>query len=1552
VSATIGGPVLSLTTASGTMNARLASAIFTAYILTTDFYIGRGVGTGTIETATSSTQVLGTNTSFTTQLEVGMQLEVSGTVLGIIDSITDDITLTLAANAAVAGPTQDYTYGPKGTITASTSSTTVTGSGTNFDTQLTAGMILNDTAGTTIGVIASITNATSLTLEENSLLALSGQQYGYGRGVYGVSVTSSGQGYQVGDSIIIPGSSINGGSTNNNATVTVTAVGSLGEVNTATIAGTPNISADQVRHVSTVNGVLNITGVDLSGDTVQLTVNYGDSDIFPGQINKQKVKVYQQPTYTSSVEPTSVAAWVTGTGAIFDVFSPLFTTTNILPSYGVTIVNGGSGYYDGNDLINDPSVLYIDGAEVGGVSGVNDVTIVVTLTGASGEILQARVSGLANTTINEYYVKAVSATQVQLYLNSTFTAVVDTATFDYVVGDYVYLPQPYYVDTSIVTYEDRLYVCTQSNNDETFDYAKWSQITSDDSRLNALDRIVAFYKPSDNMPGLDLTQLVKGISYPYNTYMGNPFSPDEEMTLDTVLADQPFYPIDVDIQSIIWDGNRYVGVADTPSYSVSLISTDGISWSINKISDQVLLVKDLFYTGGQYFLSTNNQATPMIVSYDAVNWITKGPFTPYDRTEYGDTGFDSSSLLVPANYLNDTTYNNGTFYSVGDDIIRSTDGINWTQAYSFGTVFERKLNSITYVSSIYFTGYVAVGFGQEYSSGADTAAPTLSNISVIVYSLDGNTWTTVPTITNYGFNSVTSGNNTIVTVGDNANIYRSLNGSNWIACTISGSAITNSINSVVYGSSAFIAVGDTGTILRSTDGITWTQITSSSITTENLNSVTWTGTAYIIAGDNGVILTSTTGTTWTAGTVLTTNPTTYNVQGPTFLDGYGPEELVSGVVTDDLSMYVKTMPGSGWSATIYQNNGFTMKSFITTPNASKQISFAGIAETPVQLALFVIDNTTDIGYRLYEGITTTGTNPYTYTVDWITKTITLNATLASTVSVMVEIYEVGNGKQLARTTTDETPLLNAVTYSYMQLDFLYTPSVFSTPIVYHNGVRMVYGTDYILGNNNGLTTIEFAAVYDPAVDFMSVTVFGETAPQLGYSVPETQVFAYSGSSVFALSNAMGATNIANAVVEKNGVRLIKTTDYSITGTTLTVTASLTTNDIISVTSYNDTTNQALVTDTFAGKTVANITFVDNASNPTSVLTGIPHGLTTGDTVRIDGLSGSVQLNNNTYVVAVVSANIVYLYNYYNSPTDNEPVAGSGIGAYVSGGFIWKDETFVLTNTYDLVDTDRLWVTVDGKRVNSDQLVFNENNNLSILVPVDSSSVSKSVVVTSMTPTATPNQMTYRLAIDKYGVPSVYRANSGTTTWLTQPVYNIDTTIYVNDVTRLVDNLEQFTNVILDSGTLKAGIIGDRRNIVSINVYDATTGLEVSSSNYELVLESLAPVLHFTAGVTVGQLLRIVVRTGNIFIVNGEKIKFTDINYATNSISGLIRGVDGTSQQDLHNTYSTVYSILAVNKLNSNFYATTWNSEVYSTALGDPLQISNTDAAQFLRDGAI
>lgn len=59
-----------------------------------------------------------------------------------------------------------------GTITSTTNSTTVTGVSTAFDTELSVGSILQDGTGTTIGTVASIASATSLTLVSNAGVAV------------------------------------------------------------------------------------------------------------------------------------------------------------------------------------------------------------------------------------------------------------------------------------------------------------------------------------------------------------------------------------------------------------------------------------------------------------------------------------------------------------------------------------------------------------------------------------------------------------------------------------------------------------------------------------------------------------------------------------------------------------------------------------------------------------------------------------------------------------------------------------------------------------------------------------------------------------------------------------------------------------------------------------------------------------------------------------------------------------------------------------------------------------------------------------------------------------------------------------------------------------------------------------------------------------------------------------------------------------------------------------------------------------------------------------
>ena len=153
--------------------------------------------------------------------------------------------------------------------------------------------------------------------------------------------------------------------------------------------------------------------------------------------------------------------------------------------------------------------------------------------------------------------------------------------------------------------------------------------------------------------------------------------------------------------------------------------------------------------------------------------------------------------------------------------------------------------------------------------------------------------------------------------------------SNSIGCTVVPRY--NNITDLIYDGTAFVAVGYAGLIETSTDGVTWTPRVSG--TTENLNGIIYNDFAveYVAVGNNNTILRSADLITWVASSVLTTDAPVYDVQGDAFLSGYGPEELVPGVVSDDLSMTVTTRPGTNWSAQEYAHTGYNVVSTEITP---------------------------------------------------------------------------------------------------------------------------------------------------------------------------------------------------------------------------------------------------------------------------------------------------------------------------------------------------------------------------------------------------------------------------------------------------------------------------------------------------------------------------------------------------------------------------------------------------------------------------------------------
>ena len=1801
---------------------------------------------------------------------------------------------------------------------------TNTGS-TTFTISLTSGGSPITTSGTQSGIQKMII-ATDATMDQTPL-STPEFDVSYILGGYRVIINDQASGYAVDNVITILGTGMGGTSPANDLTLTVNAIDSVGAITSVICSGT-----------------------------------------VPGTSQQYYLKVVS-PTEFALYENQLMTVPASGLNL------PFIGTTQAT----VTAVNSS------NDRLTIDDTTVFD---------VNDA---VVFTGS----VQTAITNITEGAT--YYIYDIpSSTQFRISTVpgdvTTIVNMVTTIVVDFTMaksGSFALLPEPFIFNQSLVKYNNRVYVCVISNNDQEFVFGKWELLDSGDRRLNAMDRVKGYYAPTDNMPGVDLAQLFEGVTYPNSTYLGNAFEPALQYPLDTILQDQAFYPTEIDVTAIAWDGTSYIAPVDTPDYSGVIASAAGNTWEIKKLANTPLGTTDIIYAGGLYILTTNNQATPLFRSTDGVIWTTNGYFTPWGSTPYDDTNYDMTALEVASLYLNSIGYRNNAWVAVGQNIVYSTDTYRWYERFAFANpLLSNTLYGVAGINITSFTGFIAVGKGQEFNySGPIT---TTVDINLIVTSIDGITWTQLPAVSSKGMYAIACSATNAVAVGEDGIIYISNNGANWLGVNevsitstntvtnslsvsstggftvgdivrfsqsfnvfatatnyyvvniISGTQLqlstssggspvtvtsvgpssttymysyptTGSLRDISYANGTFIAVGDTGLIRTSSDGITWTTRTSG--ITENLNGIIYNAddATWVVVGDNNAILTSVNnGTTWVSSSVFAPQTTTYDVQGATFEYGYGPEELVPGVVTDNIMMTVATRPGTDWDATVYAHVGYNVVSVEYNPTSGSQTAYSFdignlySVQTPAQIAVYQIDGTTGLGTALYETLD--------YTIDWVNFVVSLNSPLPFlpvSDKLRVDVYEVGNGNQLVKASTKTDPIRtntttgwneiyvncnytgqlyngsgvirpetfpvdvlatatdatsNAITcasvkdfvlndpirfqgnvFGGLQEDTPYYvktisyitnritvsttinagtgtagPTVALTtatgsmniiikvgygapwtdPIIYHNGSKLLIGTTSTVtrtkASNNAVTTnttdgmvvgepIVFSdsmfgnvllpqttyyvsGIYDnneftvsatlsgPVItltdatggaefitndyafgiadngisasiifstgdyntddDYITYTLFGETTPdQYGYTIPEVQRFTGDGTvGPFELTNFVGQDNPENAVVEVNGLRqpvstytinfntneltfdvgsepangvpVVVTsfnqtsrqylnTQSGITGNTVSKIASINNN----ITPYTATTNCTATADatdyitcsttsgfvagqtvqfkgvtSFGGinisglvyyiKTVVNGTTFTISTTPggstvnlstgsglvvayvggqpaVRITTTAAHNLTTNDVIRIDGTLGSVQLNNNTYYVHVISPTQVDLYTEaYNSGLTalNYPV--TDISTYVSGGYMWVSTQFILTtadvtttttsptlgNYLTVADTDmlvagtpivfsgtvfggvvagttyyirevigattfsitatrdgdefvltngsgsmgvaqweqdnvdRLWVTVNGYRVPSSALRLNSGNEVSILTEIATGDV---VIIESMMPSATPNEEVYLLNVNQAQDAVVYRANTQTRTRLTEPLSNVDNTIYVNDVTRLTDTVIQ--NVVTPAavdGIYSIGLTADKRIISSVTVYNNTTGQTISSSNYEVVIEALAPILKITAGayISAGNSLTITVLEGNLIYVSGEQIKFTQVDLANNTLSGLQRGANGTGVQVYIPVYAELFGLLSNNMMTSVQYGETWNSNIYNPTDGDPLQISETAAATFLR----
>jgi hypothetical protein len=459
-----------------------------------------------------------------------------------------------------------------------------------------------------------------------------------------------------------------------------------------------------------------------------------------------------------------------------------------------------------------------------------------------------------------------------------FTDVTPTTTVDMLIsklGSFAFLPEPFYFNQSIVKYNNRVYQCIVSNNDDEFIFGKWQLLESSDRRLNAMDRTIGYYQPTDNMPGVDLSQLYEGVVYPNSTYLGNKFQPDPLYTVDTVLQDQPFYPTNVNLTSILYNGERYIAPANLPTYSALVEDEEGTVWGLSKLANSPLGLSDIVFAENLYVMTSTNSATPIFRSADGIRWSTNGYFTGYSDVSYDTLPFDSTSLSVSSLKLNSVAFkyvttptivnaNNliigqtyvirsvgtsdfttvgassntvgtrfvatgktngsGTVYltlptwvAVGSNIVRSYDTYVWSQSYQFpDNTLENELFGVCAVELPNFDGFIAVGKGQYFAviDGLTEKLPT----NILLYSEDGITWNTTPSATPNGMYGVAASNNLIVTVGENGIIYTSDNGENWTGVNeLSILSINGSTDVLVVTNTLGLSFGDEVQVSQSFD---------------------------------------------------------------------------------------------------------------------------------------------------------------------------------------------------------------------------------------------------------------------------------------------------------------------------------------------------------------------------------------------------------------------------------------------------------------------------------------------------------------------------------------------------------------------------------------------------------------------------------------------------------------------------------------------------------------------------------------------------------------
>lgn len=399
----------------GTSNPTALATTFTQ-VRQGGFYTGAEIGSPTFSVISN-----GTSGTVTTALTApsganrfaftGTAPEIGAPISGSNLATGSQVTTVLGAGGVVTTPvlTADY---PSGTTEVAVTST----SGIQI------GLAVNDGAGT--GIFITDIQGLTLVLSDPLAASIKGNNVNYlgiaGTNVVGtgvsatfnvlrnntttystVSVNAGGSGYAVGDTILIPGTSLGGTSTANDLYLNVETISTGAITAVSVIQGTALAITNQT--VSGIDNTVYTTSAAGTGAVFQMTrsnsyaasvttagSNYsaGESFTVPGTTFTYGATPTNDATITISkvsATYTSILQNLTsGTGS-----AATFTIVRNGTEYFVTLTNPGSGYANSDTLT-------IYGTQLGGSTTANDLVITVTQANVTGGITNFSVAGAAS----------------------------------------------------------------------------------------------------------------------------------------------------------------------------------------------------------------------------------------------------------------------------------------------------------------------------------------------------------------------------------------------------------------------------------------------------------------------------------------------------------------------------------------------------------------------------------------------------------------------------------------------------------------------------------------------------------------------------------------------------------------------------------------------------------------------------------------------------------------------------------------------------------------------------------------------------------------------------------------------------------------------------------------------------------------------------------------------------------------------------------------------------------------------------------------------------